>query len=151
MAVGNVRTIDFLVNTSFAANTSGAIGNDDTQDAAETSGSLVVSGAGVKTANYTAALTDRGCVVPFNTTSGTTSTTATYFIPTDASVALPTGALLGLLWLSTGTIQPTFTATTPGTTTLWSPTGASTARVPGSIIWAWKYTTNFWYLFGDLT
>jgi len=149
MAVGTVRTLDFLVNTSFAANSAGAIGNDDVQDAAETLGCLVTSGAGVKTANYTAVITDRGCIVPFNTTTGTTASAATYTIPTNASVAFPVNALLGLVWVSTGTIQPAFAAA--GGVTIVTSTGTQTARAAGSIIWAWKYATDTWYLFGDLS
>jgi hypothetical protein len=147
MATGTVRTTDYLVNTAFATNTTGLIGADDAQDGAESAAAIVISAAGVKTANYTAVLTDRGCVVPFNTTSGTTSSAATYTIPTNASVPFPVGTMLGLLWVYTGTVQPAFAAASGVTI---DPPAPLTVWAAGSIIWAWQYSANIWYLMGDV-
>lgn len=146
MAVGTVRTTDFLVNTSFAANTVGAIGNDDAQDAAESATAIALSAAGVKTANYTAVVTDRGTVVPFNTASGTTAANATYTVPPNI---FATGTMLGLLWVAGAAIQPAFAA---GAGVTINTPSSLTPRVAGSIGWVWCYSggSNIWYAMGDL-
>jgi hypothetical protein len=116
------------------------------RNASESAFSMNVSPNGVKTGNYTptaANLDDRGCIVPFNAASA-----ANFTIPPNSSNAYAVGTVLGLLWLSGAAGRPGFAA--GAGVTLVSATGTQTARAVGSIIWAWQYTANTWYLFGDL-
>jgi hypothetical protein len=147
MAVGTVRYVDYLINTAYAQNITGLIGAANVQDGAESAASIILSPNGVRTANYTAFITDRGTVVPMNTTSGTTTANATFTIPPFNSVPFPNGALLGLCWVSTGTIQPAFAA---GAGVTLYPASPLTVRAAGSVGWVWQYSQNVWYLMGDI-
>lgn len=80
------------------------------------------------------------------------STTAgTVNIPTNASVAFPTGTQITIV--QTGTGQLTIAATTPATTTILS-AGATTAqpkcRTQYSAVTCIKTATDTWYVIGDL-
>jgi hypothetical protein len=143
---GTIRTPSTLMTTYLADNSAGDIAAGDVRDFCESAFSIVLSAAGVKTANYTAVLTDRGTIVPFNTSSGTTSANATFTIPAFSSVNFPTGSTLGLLWVSGATVQPAFAAA-GGVTIVGTPL---TARTAGSLAWAWQYSQDVWYLLGDI-
>jgi len=145
--VAIVRTVDAL-EALIVDNTTGQDTPSMVRDLAESAFAIVLSPNGVKTANYTAVITDRGCVLPMNTASGTTAANATYTIPAFISVPFPLGAVLGLLWVNGAAIQPAFAAGS-GTTVI--PMPSLTPRAAGSIAWAWQYSQNVWYTFGDLT
>lgn len=143
MAVGNIRTLDFLVNTSFANNSAGSIGYDDTQDCAETLGGLPWSdNSPVAGTTYTAALIDRGTIVEF-----TSATAVTYTIPANATVAFPVGCYLHIRQNDVGQV----TITPAGGVTLRSPTLTYTTRTQWSRVSLWKRSTNEWVLEGDLS
>lgn len=141
---GTIVTPSSLMTNEIVDNTSGAITPGRVRDIVESAFSLVISAAGVQTANYTAVLTDRGTIVPFNASSA-----VTYTIPPHSSVALPVGAMLGLVWVSGAVGQPSFAA--GAGVTIVSPSGNLSARAAGAILWAWQYVQDTWYLSGDLT
>ena len=143
---GTIRTLAVLQTTEFQDGQYKAISAADTRDGWESSFAIVVSAVGQQTANYTAVLTDRGCVVPFATASGTTAANATYTIPQNI---FPVNSVLGLLWVYGAAIQPQFAAAAG--VTIRSPTGNNTVRAAAGIVWAWQYQSNVWYLLGDLT
>ena len=96
MATGTVRSVDYLVNTSFATNTSGLIGADDAQDSAETLGALPISpnenaATGITSTPYVLQITDRGTIVEMNN-SGANQVS----VPTNASVAFPVGTVIAI-------------------------------------------------------
>ena len=140
---GTIEAVSTLLGEQ-QDNTSGAIHEGNMRNLTESAFSIVVSPNGVKTASYTAALTDRGTVVPFNASSGS----ANYTIPPNASIALPVGAVLGALWVAGATVQPAFVA---GSGVTVNTASTLTLRAAGSIAWAWQYSANIWYVFGDLT
>ena len=126
-------------------NSGGLIAPVNMRNLAESAFALITSPNGVKLGNYTPSDTsDRGTIVPFNSGSA-----ASYTIPTNATVAFPVNTMLGLLWVNGAAGQPSFAAA--GGVTIVTPTGNRSARVAGSIIWAWQYLANTWYLVGDLT
>lgn len=143
MAVGNIRTVDYLVNTSFAANVNGDIGNDDSQDAAESLGGLPFSASNpIAGTTFTPALVDRGTVMEFSNNGSAVNV----IIPLDASMAIPFPVGTVLIFTQMGTSQVTL----GGTTSLLSPGGSLTTRVQYSTISARKRTTNQWVVSGDL-
>jgi hypothetical protein len=126
-------------------NTSGLIAPVNMRNLAESAFALITSPNGVKVGNYTPSdITDRGTIVPFNAGSA-----VSYTIPTNATLGYPVNTMLGLLWVSGAAGQPSFAGA--GGVTIVTPTGNRSARVAGSIIWAWQYLTNTWILVGDLT
>mgnify|MGYP001071029254 CR=1 FL=1 len=145
MAIGTVKAPSAL-STEQQDNNTNAINEGAIRNASESAFSISVSPNGVKTGNYTPAaanLDDRGCIVPFNAASA-----ANFTIPPNSSNAYAVGNVLGLVWLSGAAGRPGFVAGSG--VTLVSGTGTTTARAAGSIIWAWQYSTNTWYVFGDL-
>ena len=96
---------------------------------------------------YTPALTDANALVTLNNASAISVT-----IPTNASVAYPTGTQISFAWV-TGAGQPTISAVTPGTTTVLS-VGAVAAspklRVANSVATAIKIATDSWLVTGDV-
>lgn len=145
---GTIRTLSTLQTTEFQDGQFKAISASDTRDGWESAFAIVPSAAGQQTANYTAVLSDRGCVVPFATVSGTTAANASYIIPLNV---LPVNSVLGLLWVFGAAIQPQFSNGGNGSVVIRSPTGNNTVRAAVGIAWAWQYTLNTWYLLGDLT
>jgi hypothetical protein len=97
--------------------------------------------------SYTPVLADNGKLVTLNNASAITVS-----IPTNASVAYPTGAQINFAWI-TGAGQPTIQATTSGTTTILS-TGASSIapklRVANSTATCVKIATDTWIVMGDI-
>jgi len=81
------------------------------------------------------------------------STTAgTVFIPTDATTNFALGTQISILQTGSGKI--TLTATTPGTTTIYSTGATSTSpacRVQFSALTATKVSANTWYIVGDIS
>ena len=97
---------------------------------------------------YTFVLTDNGKLVTSNNGSAQTLS-----IPTNASVAYPTGAQINVAWI-TGAGQPTINAVTPGTTTILSTGASSTApklRVVNSVATCIKIATDTWLVTGDIS
>jgi hypothetical protein len=142
MATGTIRTPDYLVNTSFAANTTGQIGADDAQDGAETFGALPFSSASpIAGAGYTAVMGDRGALLEFTSSSAITLT-----IPTNASVAFPVGSLLHIRQAGTGQVTIAGSGVTFDTAT-----GTQTTRAQWSRVSLHKRATNEWVLEGDLS
>jgi hypothetical protein len=97
---------------------------------------------------YTFVLADNGKLVTSNNAAGQTLS-----IPTNASVAYPTGAQINVAWI-TGAGQPTIDAVTPGTTTILSTGATSTApklRVVNSAATCIKIDTDTWLVVGDIT
>lgn len=140
MATGTVRSPDYLVNTSFATNTTGAIGADDAQDGAESSHALSST---TQTASYTAAITDRGTCVLMNSASA-----INFNVPTNASVGFPIGSRLYVIQYGAG--QITLQAVTPGTTTIRN-ASSNTTRTQYSMVALLKIATDEWVLSGDVT
>jgi hypothetical protein len=97
--------------------------------------------------SYTPVLGDNGKLVTLNNASAITVS-----IPTNASVAYPTGAQINFAWI-TGAGQPTIQAATSGTTTILS-TGATTTapklRVANSTATCVKLATDTWIVMGDI-
>ena len=95
---------------------------------------------------YAFVLTDNGKLV-----TASNGSAQTYSIPTNASVAFPTGSQINVLQIGTG--QVTISATTPGTTTVTS-TGASAAapklRAQYSAATCIKTGTDTWTVVGDI-
>ena len=80
------------------------------------------------------------------------ATAGTIYIPTDAGVAFPTGTQITVI--QTGAGQLTIQATTPGTTTVASVGGTSTApklRAQNSSATMIKASSNNWYVIGDIS
>jgi len=97
---------------------------------------------------YTPVLGDNGKLVTLNNASAITVS-----IPTNASVAYPTGAQISFAWI-TGAGQPTIEATTSGTTTILSTGATSTApklRVANSTATCIKIATDQWIVVGDIS
>lgn len=96
---------------------------------------------------YTPVLADNGKLVTLNNASAITVS-----IPTDGSVAYPTGAQINFAWI-TGAGQPTIQAASSGTTTILS-TGASSVapklRVVNSTATCVKIATDTWIVMGDI-
>ena len=148
MATGTVRSVDYLVNTSFATNTSGLIGADDAQDSAETLGALPISpnenaATGITSTPYVLQITDRGTIVEMNN-SGANQVS----VPTNASVAFPVGTVIAVYQMGAGTT--TVAAVTPGTTTIRNPS-SNTTRAQFAQVYLRKRATDEWVLSGDLT
>lgn len=95
--------------------------------------------------NYTATSSDTTSVVTMNYASANT-----FYIPTD-SVSIPVGSTITIWQIGAG--QTTITATTPGTTSLYS-VGSATAspklRAQYSVATALKAASNLWYIGGDI-
>jgi hypothetical protein len=95
---------------------------------------------------YTFALTDNGKLV-----TASNASTQTYSIPTNASVAFPTGTQINIIQIGAG--QVTIQAVTSGTTTVAS-TGATAAapklRAQYSSATCIKVATDTWYVVGDI-
>jgi hypothetical protein len=97
--------------------------------------------------SYTPVLSDNGKLVTLNNASAITVS-----IPTNASVAYPTGAQINFAWI-TGAGQPTIQAATSGTTTILSTGATSTApklRVANSTATCVKIATDTWIVMGDI-
>jgi hypothetical protein len=95
---------------------------------------------------YTFVLTDNGKLVTASNASA-----QTYSIPTNASVAYPTGTQINIIQIGAG--QVTIQAVTSGTTTIAS-TGATAAapklRAQYSSATLIKASTDLWYVVGDI-
>jgi hypothetical protein len=95
---------------------------------------------------YTFALTDNGKLV-----TASNAGAQTYSIPTNASVAFPTGTQINIIGIDAGVV--TIQATTSGTTTVAS-TGtvatAPTLRAQYSSATLIKVATDVWYVIGDI-
>jgi len=144
MAVGTVRTVDYMVTTAYASNTSGLIGATQVQDGAETSGALPASPHGTQTTTpYVLQIDDRGTIVEMNLAGANQVS-----VPTNASVAFPLGTVIAVYQMGAGTT--TVAAVTPGTTTIRNPSSATT-RVQFAQVYLRKRATDEWVLSGDLT
>ena len=78
--------------------------------------------------------------------------TQTYSIPTNASVAYPTGTQINIIAIGAG--QVTIQAVTSGTTTVLSNGGTAAApklRVQYSSASCIKVATDTWYVIGDIS
>lgn len=96
---------------------------------------------------YTLALGDQGDIL----LASNGATAGTINIPTNASVAFPTGTQITII--QTGSGQITIQATTPATTTVASTGATSTApklRVQNSSATLIKTGTDAWYVVGDI-
>jgi hypothetical protein len=95
---------------------------------------------------YTTVLNDNGQVITMNNASANTLS-----IPTNASVAYPTGTQINILQIGAG--QTTIQAVTSGTTTILS-TGATAAapklRARYSMATCIKAADDVWYIVGDI-
>lgn len=97
---------------------------------------------------YTLALTDQGDIL----LASNGSTAGTINIPTNATVAFPTGTQITVI--QTGSGQLTISATTPATTTIASTGATSTApklRAQNSSATLIKTGTDTWYVVGDIS
>ena len=97
---------------------------------------------------YTLVLGDQGDIL----LASNGATAGTINIPTDASVAFPTGTQITVI--QTGAGQLTIQATTPGTTTVASTGATATApklRAQNSAATLIKSNTNSWYVVGDIS
>lgn len=95
---------------------------------------------------YTFVLTDNGKLVTASNASA-----QTYSIPTNASVAYPTGTQINIIQIGAG--QVTIQAVTSGTTTIASTGATSTApklRAQYSSATLIKASTDLWYVIGDI-
>jgi hypothetical protein len=99
-----------------------------------------------QTASYTTVLTDASKLVTLSVASANTVS-----IPTNASVAYPTGTTINIIQIGAG--QTTIQASSSGTTTINS-TGATTAapklRAQYSAASCIKVATDTWYVVGDI-
>jgi hypothetical protein len=96
---------------------------------------------------YTLALTDQGDIL----LASNGSTAGTISVPTNATVAFPTGTQITII--QTGSGQLTISATTPATTTIASTGATSTApklRAQNSSATLIKTATDTWYVVGDI-
>lgn len=95
---------------------------------------------------YTFASGDQGKYI-----TASNASSQTYSIPTDATYDFPIGCSIDIIAIGTG--QVTISATTPGTTTVYS-TGATAAapklRVRYSAATLKKIAANTWHIIGDL-
>jgi hypothetical protein len=99
-----------------------------------------------ETASYTAVLANNGQLVTMNNASANT-----FSIPTDASVAFPTGTQITVLQIGAG--QTTIQAVTSGTTTVNSVGATANApklRVRYSSATCIKLSANNWVVVGDI-
>lgn len=97
---------------------------------------------------YTLALTDQGDIL----LASNGATAATINVPTNGSVAFPTGTQITII--QTGSGQITIQATTPATTTIASTGATSTApklRAQNSSCTLIKTNTDAWYVVGDIS
>jgi len=95
---------------------------------------------------YTFVLTDNGKLVTASNASA-----QTYSIPTNASVAFPTGTQINIIQIGAG--QVTIQAVTSGTTTVASTGATATApklRAQYSSATLIKASTDLWYIVGDI-
>jgi hypothetical protein len=93
-----------LSNKTLTTPTIASFANATHGHTAAASGGTLTAGAiyygfNSNTGNYTLALTDQGKILPFNTSS-----TGTVTVPTNASVAFPTGSFMNFLQSGTGPI-----------------------------------------------
>lgn len=102
--------------------------------------STITRSVSTKTSNYTFALSDNGNVVSANNTS-----TLTFTIPTNASVAFPTGTQIDLININTAKV----TISASGGVTLKSANNLFSVQASGSATLV-KYDTNAWLLNGSL-
>jgi hypothetical protein len=96
---------------------------------------------------YTLVLGDQGDIL----LASNGATAGTINIPTDVSVAFPTGTQITII--QTGAGQLTIQATTPGTTTVASTGATATApklRAQNSTATLIKTSANQWYVMGDI-
>ena len=96
---------------------------------------------------YTFALTDNGQLVTASNASA-----QTYSIPTNASVAFPTGTQINIIQIGAG--QVTIQAASSGTTTVSSTGATATApklRAQYSSATLIKASTDLWYVVGDIS
>lgn len=127
MATFPAATGDVLTSSMYNGLTSFTIGTDQTTD-------------------YTAVLTDQyQVVVPMNK-----ATAIAFKIPTNASVAFPTGTVITILNKGAGTC--TISATTSGTTTVLSAgaTAASPTLAQYKTAVCIKTATDTWYVAGAI-
>jgi len=97
---------------------------------------------------YTLVLSDQGDIL----LASNGSTAGTINVPTNASVAFPTGTQITII--QTGSGQLTIQATTPATTTIASTGATSTApklRAQYSSATLIKTATDTWYVVGDIS
>jgi hypothetical protein len=95
---------------------------------------------------YTFVLTDNGKLV-----TASNGSAQTYSIPTNASVAYPTGTQINIIQIGAG--QVTINAVTSGTTTIASTGATATApklRAQYSSATCIKVATDTWYVIGDI-
>ena len=95
---------------------------------------------------YTFVLTDNGKLV-----TASNAAAQTYSIPTNASVAYPTGTQINIIQIGAG--QVTIDAVTSGTTTISSTGATATApklRAQFSSATCIKAATDLWYVVGDI-
>lgn len=144
MAVGTVRTVDFMVTTAYAQNTSGLIGATNVQDGAETASALPASPHGTQTTTpYVLQIDDRATVVEMNLAGANQVS-----VPTNASVAFPIGTVIAVYQMGAG--QTTIAAVTPGTTTVRNASSA-TVRAQFATVYLRKRANDEWVLSGDVT
>lgn len=96
---------------------------------------------------YTFVLGDNGQLVTASNASA-----QTYSIPTNASVAYPTGTQINIIQIGAG--QVTINAVTSGTTTIASTGATATApklRAQYSLATLIKVATDLWYVVGDIS
>lgn len=96
---------------------------------------------------YTFVLTDNGKLVTASNASA-----QTYSVPTNASVAYPTGTQINIIQIGAG--QVTIQAVTSGTTTIASTGATATApklRAQYSSATLIKAATDTWYVIGDIS
>lgn len=96
---------------------------------------------------YTLVLADQGKVL----LASNSTTAGTIYVPTDASQPYPTGTQITII--QTGTGQLTITAANSGATSILSngtTAGSPKCRTRYSAVTLVKYTTNGWYVIGDL-
>ena len=135
MAVGTIRTPDFMVNTAFANNTTGLITAFNAQDGAETAAALPPSPHGTQTTTpYVLQIDDRGCIIEMNLAGANQVS-----VPTNASVAFPVGTVIAIYQMGAG--QTTILPFTPVTTTIRNPS-SNTTRVQFSQIYLRKRATD---------
>ena len=97
---------------------------------------------------YTLALSDQGDIL----LASNGSTAGTISVPTNATVAFPTGTQITII--QTGSGQLTISATTPATTTITSTSATSTTpklRAQNSSATLIKTGTDTWYVVGDIS
>jgi hypothetical protein len=98
------------------------------------------------TTSYTGVYSDAGRITTMNSSSSNT-----FFIPTNASVAYPIGCSITIIQIGSG--MTTIAATTPATTTISSNAATSNApkmRTQFSSATAIKVATDTWYVLGDI-